>query len=113
MIIPLGAQRRGRGLKLWEKAGEMLGVGRIATGGADEDIRHQAYDSDSGTAGGNDVQVDVGGVNVNIQVDARGADNVVDAIKARSSEIAETVAGLLAESLDGQFTNTPLKGGAS
>ena len=59
------------------------------------------------------MQVDVGGVNVNIQVDARGADNVVDAIKARSSEIAETVAGLLAESLDGQFTNTPLKGGAS
>ena len=113
MIIPLGVQRRGRGLKLWEKAGEMLGVGRIATGGADEDIRHQAYDSDSGTAGGNDVQVDVGGVTVNIQVDARGEDNVVDAIKARSSEIAETVAGLLAESLDGQFTNTPLKGGAS
>lgn len=114
MIIPLGVQRRERGLKLWEKAGEMLGVtDRLATGGTDEDIRHQAYDSDSGTAGGNDVQVDVGGVNVNIQVDARGADNVVDAIKARSSEIAETVAGLLAESLDGQFTNTPLKGGAS
>lgn len=114
MIIPLGVQRRGRGLKLWEKAGEMLGVNtRLATGGTDEDIRHQAYDSDSGTAGGNDVQVDVGGVTVNIQVDARGEDNVVDAIKARSSEIAETVAGLLAESLDGQFTNTPLKGGAS
>lgn len=32
-IIPLGSKRRGRGLSLWEKAGELLGVKKYANGG--------------------------------------------------------------------------------
>jgi len=32
-IIPLGGKRRSRGLSLWEKAGELLGVKRYANGG--------------------------------------------------------------------------------
>lgn len=32
-IIPLGSKRRNRGLSLWEKAGELLGVKKYAEGG--------------------------------------------------------------------------------
>ena len=117
VIIPLGSQRRQRGLDLWMKAGEMLGVngfdgGRLATGGRDEGIRHHSY-STSGGSVSNDVHVDMGGVHVSISVDARGGENVVEAIKAQSGEIAEAVAGILADELSGQFENTPTKGGAA
>lgn len=114
-IIPLGSQRRERGLKLWEKAGEMLGVNRFyrggLTGGGDEGIRLRHYGSDE-PAGGQTVQVDVGGVTVQIQVDAKGSDNIVEAIKAQGNEIAETVAGILVDAFGGQFENTPVRGGA-
>lgn len=33
VIIPLGGKRRSRGLNLWERAGEILGVGKHAEGG--------------------------------------------------------------------------------
>lgn len=115
MIIPLGLQRRDRALKLWEKAGEMLGVQGFARGGrtdnGDEGLRFKRYGSDE-HAGGQSVQVDVGGVNVQIQVDAKGSDNIVDAIKAQGSEIAETVAGIILPAITGQWENTPLRGGA-
>lgn len=119
MIIPLGSQRRERGLKLWMQAGRMLGVagarfarGGLTTGGPDEGIRFTAYGSTE-RAGGGEVQVDVGGVNVTIHVDAGSADNVAAAIKAQSEEIAETVAEILADELGAQFASTPLKGGAA
>lgn len=107
VIIPLGSHRRARGLDLWEKAGRMLGVAGFANGGftmgnRDEGIRFHAA---SGVGGG--AQVNVGGVSVTIQVDARGSENIVDAIKAQSGEIAEAVAGILADELGDQFSNTP------
>lgn len=107
VIIPLGSHRRARGLDLWEKAGRMLGVGGFANGGftmgnRDEGIRFHAA---GGVGGG--AQVNVGGVSVTIQVDARGSENVVDAIRAQSGEIAEAVAGILADELGDQFSNTP------
>lgn len=107
VIIPLGSHRRARGLDLWEKAGRMLGVEGFANGGftmgnRDEGIRFHAA---SGVGGG--AQVNVGGVSVTIQVDARGSENIVDAIKAQSGEIAEAVAGILADELGDQFSNTP------
>ena len=117
VIIPLGSQRRQRGLDLWMKAGEMLGVngfdgGRLATGGRDEGIRHKVYGGGSGNVS-NDVHIDMGGVHVSISVDAKGGENVVEAIKAQGNEIAEVVAGILADELGGQFENTPAKGGAA
>lgn len=115
MIIPLGSQRRERALKLWEKAGEMLGVNGFARGGrtdgGDEGIRFKRYSSDEPT-GGQTVQVDVGGVTVNMQIDANGSNNIVEAIKAQSNEIAETMAGIFADAFKGQFENTPVRGGA-
>lgn len=103
MIIPLSSQRRDRGLKLWAQAGEMLGVGQ-QTGSS---IRNNSFRT--GGAGG--VQIDIGGVTVQVNVDANGTANVAEAIKAQAAEIAETVAGALADALSGQFENTPAKGG--
>lgn len=105
MIIPLSSQRRDRGLKLWAKAGEMLGVGQQAG----SSIRNHSYST--GGAGG--VQIDIGGVTVEVNVDANGTANVAEAIKAQAAEIAETVAGALADALAGQFENTPAKGGVA
>ena len=115
MIIPLGSQRRDRALKLWAKAGEMLGVNKFARGGRtdgrDEGIRFQSYGSEE-SAGGQSVQVNMGGVQVSIQVDASNSENITEAIKAQANEIAETVAGIMADALSSQFENTPVRGGA-
>lgn len=116
MIIPLSSQRRERALKLWTKTGEMLGVPGFATGGQtsgeDEGFRFRGYDNND-TSGGQSVQVDVGGVKVEIHVDATNTENIAEAIRAQSGEIAETLAGIMADALGGQFENTPVRGGAA
>lgn len=109
MVIPLGSQRRDRGLMLWEKAGQMLGVPGFAQGGltggrrSDEGLRYQQYES-SDTTGSNSVQIDVGGVTVEIQVGS--GENVAESIKAQANDIANTVAGILADAFEAQFANT-------
>lgn len=116
MIIPLGSQRRERGLKLWEKAGQMMGVPGFARGGltnnGDEGLRFRRY-SPVDNAGAQTVRVDVGSVTVSIQVDGAGTANIAEAIQAQAGEIAETVAGVLADAFAGQFENTPVRGGAA
>jgi len=116
MIIPLSHQRRERGLKLWAKAGQMMGVPGFARGGIvggnDEGIRFQRYGSVE-SEGGKNVVIEVGGIKVEIHIDARDAENIVETIKAKAAEIAEVVAGELADALDGQFANTPVKGGVA
>lgn len=117
MIIPLGIQRRDRALQLWAKTGEMLGVGRFARGGRTDgqETGLQFYDhSDSASPAleSHGVQVDVGGVHVEINVQAGDSTNIAEAIKAQANEIAETVAGVIADALSGQFENTPVRGGA-
>ena len=118
MVIPLSAQRRDRGIKLWEKAGEMLKVPGFAYGGIagdsvsrNEGFQVARYESDS-NAGEQTVQVDVGGVHVDIHVDATGHQNISDAIREQAGEIAETVAGIFADAFETQFENTPVRGGA-
>lgn len=118
MIIPLGSQRRDRGLKLWAKAGEMLGVNKYARGGliggnADEGIRFHHYGTDDSNSGGQSVLIEVGGITVEIHVNATGTENIAEAIKEQANEIAETLAGIMADALGSQFENTPLKGGVA
>lgn len=118
VIIPTSSQRRDRGIKLWKKAGQMLGVDRYARGGltngGDEGIRFRAYGSDGETANvGKNIQIDMGGVNVQIQIDATGNDNIVAAIAAQKEEIAEAVAGIMADAFGEQFENTPTRGGVA
>lgn len=117
MIIPLGSQRRERGRKLWAKAGEMLRVpgfarGGLSTGSQDEGLRFRNYGSGE-SAGGQAVQIEVGGITVEIHVDARGTENIAEAIQAQKEEIAETVAGILADAFTGQFENMPVRGGVA
>ena len=116
MIIPLSAQRRERALKLWAKTGKLLDVPGFARGGStrnrDEGIRFQRFGGDAPERGDQSVQVNVGGVNVTIQVDANDSGSVLEAIRAQAGEIAEAVAGIMADAMTAQFENTPLRGGA-
>lgn len=117
MIIPLSSQRRGRALKLWAQAGHMMGVpgfarGGLTNGGQDEGIRFHQYGSDE-SVGGQTVQVDVGGITFEIVVHATDGKSIVEAIREQKEEIAETIAGVFADSFGGQFENTPTRGGAA
>ena len=117
MIIPLSSQRRGRALKLWAQAGNIMRVpgfarGGLTNGGADEGIRFQRYGSDDST-GGKTGQVEIHGVTVELHIDARGSENITEAIEAQKEEIAEIMAGILADAFAGQFENTPVRGGAA
>lgn len=117
MIIPLGSQRRNRGLTLWEKAGHMLGIPGFATGGLvggqDEGLRFRDGDTmESGIESGQSVQIEVGGITVEINVDGSETGNIAEAIRAQANEIAETVAGIMADAFTAQFENTPARGGA-
>ena len=117
MIIPLSSQRRDRGLQLWRKAGEMMGVPGFARGGMtdgsqDEGFRFRGYDTGE-NAGGGSTQVDVGGITLQIHVDGNSGGSIVDAIKAQANEIVETVAGIINDALGSQYENTPARGGAS
>ena len=116
MIIPLSSQRRKRGLNLWKKTGELLNVPGFARGGRtngnDEGIRFNNYSTESAN-GGQEVLVEVGGITVAITVNADGTANIAEAIKAQANEIAETVAGVLADAFTAQFENTPTRGGVA
>ncbi len=117
MIIPLSSQRRDRAMKLWAKAGQLLDVPGFARGGSttgdqDEGFRFYRYGSSEST-GGQVVQIDVGGITVEIIVNANDKESIVDQIKQKAAEIAEVVAGELADALAGQFENTPVKGGVA
>jgi hypothetical protein len=113
-IIPLGSQRRKRGLELWEQTGHMLGVPGFARGGIiggheDEGLRFQGSGSGE-AAGGGGITVNVGGVTVEVNVEGGDNPDIAAAIAEQSGEIAEQVAGILADAFNGQFENTPTKG---
>lgn len=119
MIIPLSSQRRGRALKLWAQAGNIMGVPGFARGGIiggngsqDEGIRFHQYGSSDST-GGQTVQIDVGGITLEIHVEATDNTNIVEAIKEQANELAEVVAGIMADAIGGQFENTPARGGVA
>lgn len=116
MIIPLSNQRRERGLKLWEKAGEMLKVPGFARGGrtdgGDEGIRFMRYGSGE-SSGSQAVQVNVNGTKVEIHIHADGSANIAEAVKAQLGEITDAVVGAIADELGALFENTPVRGGVA
>lgn len=118
MVIPLSSQRRKRGLRLWEKAGEMLKVPGFAQGGRtdngpDETLRAYRQSNGEASASPQSTIIDVGGVTVQITVQAGAESNVADAVREQRDEIAEEVAGIMHDVLSGVFENTPPKGGAA
>ena len=117
VIIPTSSQRRKRGLLLWEKAAQMLNIPGFARGGvvggdSDEGVRFQQYGENTAPAGAQSVQVDVGGVTVEINVGSEDSGNISGAIKEQANEIADAVAGILADAFNAQFANTPVRGSA-
>lgn len=117
MIIPLSSQRRERALDLWTKTGEMLGVPGFARGGEtggshDEGIRFQRY-GENDAPSGQTVQVDVGGIQIEINVNGDDKAGIAEAIRAQVGDIADYVVGRIADELAGQFENTPVRGGAA
>lgn len=118
MIIPLSSQRRDRGMKLWAKTGQLLGVpgfarGGNTSGGNDEGIRFRQYGDSSEPVGGKSIVIEVGGIHVEIVVHGNDKESIVEQIKQQAKEIAEVVAGEIADALGGQFDNTPVRGGAA
>lgn len=117
VIIPTSSQRRKRGLMLWEKAAQMMNIpgfarGGVVGGGSDEGVRFQQYSGETASAGAQSVQVDVGGVTVEINVGSEDSGNISGAIKEQANEIADAVAGILADAFNAQFANTPVRGSA-
>lgn len=116
MIIPMSSQRRGRALKLWAQAGRMLDVpgfarGGIVGGSGDEGLRYRAEEGSAGaTAETSGMQINVGGVTVEVNVQGGGDANIAQAIATQSGEIADQIAGILADAFSAQFENTPTKG---
>ena len=116
MIIPLGIKHRERGKQLWQQAGEMLGIPGFAQGGLitgqDDGIRFGGT-VDAPAISGGMTQVEVGGITVEINIEAQGdGESIVQTIKDKGEEIAQVVAERMASAFDGQFANTPLRGGA-
>lgn len=114
MVIPLSSQRRDRGRKLWEKAGEMLKVpgfaqGGLTGGGSIEPLR--PYDAATASVSPGETRIEVGGVTVQITVQAAPGGSVADEVTSRRDEIVDTVAAAIAEALEAGFANTPVRGG--
>ena len=116
MIIPLSSQRRERALKLWNKTGSMLGVPGFARGGRsdganDEGLRfmHNGLEP----SGGRSIEINLGGVNFTVQVSGGDKASIIQAIKEQAGELADYIVGVIAEELEGEFENTPTRGGVA
>lgn len=121
VVIPLGSNRRKRGIDLWKKAGQMMGVGNNAEGGAygnpsaigrlmessgiDSNNTEYKPTRSSGNSGNNTVTVEVGGIT--IQVNASDG-NLAQALQDQKEQISDTLCGILADALEDGFKNVPL-----
>lgn len=112
MVIPLGANRRNRGLELWAQAARYLGVRGFAGGGIAGGVPRQASPvSAVGPQGGGAVfNVNIGGVTLEVNVSE--GNGILDAIAEQKEKIAEEVAGIINRALETQYQNMPVRGGA-
>ena len=122
VVIPLGANRRNRGIDLWKKAGQMMGIGNNAEGGAygnasaigrlmesggiNSNNTASTTEISSSGSGNNKVSVEVGGIT--IQVNDNGSGNLAQMIQEQSEEIKDTLCSILADAVDDGFKNVPL-----
>jgi len=115
-IIPLSPSKRRRGIDLWQRTGELLGVRPYEEGGIVGDAPVAASTGGSGRSG------EGGNLTVNNQIEpnitfniSTGADpkEVVETIRAKSSEIADIladdVAGATTDRLKKVYANMPRK----
>ena len=106
MIIPLGADRRDRGMSLWEQAGEILGVGRNADGGLYSP--NASIPSGGGSGGGMNAPVNVQ-VSANPVINVNGSsgntEDIVAAIRRSMSGMVDELAGDMANRLKQVYSN--------
>lgn len=110
-IIPLSGQRRERGISLWEKAGQMLGVRAYADGGIVGSTRNAINTAEitRGT-GGVTMPISLGGVEFNIQLPSGGdAQDILTAVKEKAAEIANILGLEMANKLVKIFANLSME----
>lgn len=136
-VIPVGAKRRNRGLELWQRAGQMLGIPQHAEGGlignpasaatyydytaqnAIQAISEEDSDTSEpiptsvrheGESGTKEVKLNV---NVNPQFIVSGGEgqsdeDIMRIIKSHFKELADDLGGELADRLGEVFSNMPV-----
>lgn len=119
-IIPLGNKRRSRGISLWEKAGEMLGITKNKTGGISDqagyspspfsnmDTSKEVSLSIGDSKKSSDIKIEV---QMNPQFDVSGSNNeegIMEVIKKNLKELADDVSGEIAVKLEKVFSNMPV-----
>lgn len=116
-IIPLSPSKRGRGIDLWQKTGQVLGVRPYADGGIVGDTDDTSVPLET-TGGGAelprfDIHLEMSPQFV-IEARESGIDEetIVSIIKARIREMVDDISDELAERLARIFANMPVKGGA-
>ena len=127
-IIPLSGNRRERGLDLWERTGEMLGVkpyadGGIIGGNAPEPMDAPAPVVSGNTAapssaggnggGGTSIPVTIQSLTVEINVDGSTAQNpqeLAEAIRENIRGMTDDIAYQLATAMQQVYSNTPKEG---
>lgn len=109
-IIPLGKHRRKRAMELFGQVGSYLQAPGFAPKGfAAGGIVGGSIGG--GFGGGMPTVVEVGGVE--IKVEAKDGQNLVETIRENKEAISEEIAGVFNAAFKGQFANTPASGGAS
>lgn len=116
MVIPLSKRRKNRGMELWQKAGQYLGVQGYARGGMTDgtEIAAGFTPEERNTpdipisTGNSGVEVNIGNVSVSVPVQGNG--DVKKTILDNLDMIAEEIAGAINTAIQGQFANTPSRG---
>lgn len=112
-IIPLSPSKRERGLDLWKKSGEMLGVQPYSEGGI--------VGNTSGITASTAVESAGNTVSVNLTLnpsfiiqtnESTSSDDIVAVIRSNIRDMVDDIGDELAERLARSFSNMPIKGGA-
>lgn len=116
-IIPLSPSKRGRGIDLWQKTGQALGVRPYAEGGIVGDTDDTSVPLETTGGGAELPRFDIHlEMSPQFIIEARESgideDTIVDIIKARIREMVDDISDELAERLARVFANMPVKGGA-
>lgn len=108
-IIPLSGNRRERGLALWERTGQMLGVRPYAEGGIVGGNVPEPKAA-GGNGGGMSVPVTIQSLTVEIHVDGGNAQNpqeLAEAIRENIRGMTDDIAYQLAVAMQQVYANTP------
>ena len=121
VVIPLGSNRRKRGIDLWKKAGRMMGVANNAEGGAYGNassigrlMESSGIDSNStvsvpetkhSNSGKGTVNINVGGITIEID---GSSGNLLQSIQEQKDQIGDTLCEILADALEDGFKNIPV-----